>query len=128
MVAQPLWLVPYVILMIIISLVLGKITKPYLSEVIGSGVPQVEAVYLGENKMPWWPILWRKFVGGLLAICPGLMLGREGPCIEMGAMIGQGLAEKTFKLDSEQSTELLECGVAQGFLLLLVLQWLEQCS
>ena len=114
MVAQPLWLVPYVILMIIISLVLGKITKPYLSEVIGSGVPQVEAVYLGENKMPWWPILWRKFVGGLLAICPGLMLGREGPCIEMGAMIGQGLAEKTFKLDSEQSTELLECGVAAG--------------
>lgn len=114
MVAQPLWLVPYVILMIIISLVLGKITKPYLSEVIGSGVPQVEAVYLGENKMPWWPILWRKFVGGLLAICPGLMLGREGPCIEMGAMIGQGLAGKTFKLDSEQSTELLECGVAAG--------------
>ncbi len=114
MVAQPLWLVPYVILMIIISLVLGKITKPYLSEVIGSGVPQVEAVYLGENKMPWWPILWRKFVGGLLAICPGLMLGREGPCIEMGAMVGQGLAEKTFKLDSEQSTELLECGVAAG--------------
>ncbi|MCT3607422.1 ClC family H(+)/Cl(-) exchange transporter [Lactobacillus acidophilus] len=114
MVAQPLWLVPYVILMIIISLVLGKITKPYLSEVIGSGVPQVEAVYLGENKMPWWPILWRKFVGGLLAICPGLMLGREGPCIETGAMIGQGLAEKTFKLDSEQSTELLECGVAAG--------------
>lgn len=114
MVAQPLWLVPYVILMIIISLVLGKITKPYLSEVIGSGVPQVEAVYLGENKMPWWPILWRKFVGGLLAICPGLMLGREGPCIEMGAMIGQGLAEKTFKLDFEQSTELLECGVAAG--------------
>lgn len=114
MVVQPLWLVPYVILMIIISLVLGKITKPYLSEVIGSGVPQVEAVYLGENKMPWWPILWRKFVGGLLAICPGLMLGREGPCIEMGAMIGQGLAEKTFKLDSEQSTELLECGVAAG--------------
>ena len=114
MVAQPLWLVPYVILMIIISLVLGKITKPYLSEVIGSGVPQVEAVYLGENKMLWWPILWRKFVGGLLAICPGLMLGREGPCIEMGAMIGQGLAEKTFKLDSEKSTELLECGVAAG--------------
>ncbi|MGY0337714.1 hypothetical protein [Limosilactobacillus fermentum] len=29
--------------------------------------------------MKWWPVLWKKFVGGLLAICPGLFLGREGP-------------------------------------------------
>lgn len=29
------------------------------------------------------------------------MLGREGPCIEMGAMVGQGLAEKVFKSNKE---------------------------
>ena len=64
--------------------------------------------------MPWWSILWRKFVGGLLAICPGLMLGREGPCIEMGAMVGQGLAESIFESDKDQIKELQECGVAAG--------------
>lgn len=114
MAAQPMWLVPYVILMIVICLVLGHITKPYLNQLVGSGVPQIEAVFLGENKMPWWAILWRKFVGGLLAICPGLMLGREGPCIEMGAMVGQGLAESIFESDKDQIKELQECGVAAG--------------
>lgn len=114
MAAQPMWLVPYVILMIVICLVLGHITKPYLNQLVGSGVPQIEAVFLGENKMPWWSILLRKFVGGLLAICPGLMLGREGPCIEMGAMVGQGLAESIFESDKDQIKELQECGVAAG--------------
>lgn len=114
MAAQPMWLIPYVILMIVICLVLGHITKPYLNDLVGSGVPQIEAVFLGENKMPWWAILWRKFVGGLLAICPGLMLGREGPCIEMGAMVGQGFAQNVFKTDEDQLVELQQCGVAAG--------------
>ena len=101
MAAQRVLIVPYILLMFIIAITLGKITAPYLEQVIGSGVPQIEAVLLNENKMPWWSILWRKFIGGLLAICPGLMLGREGPCIEMGAMVGQGLAEKVFKSNKE---------------------------
>lgn len=101
MAAQRVLIVPYILLMFIIAITLGKITAPYLEQVIGSGVPQIEAVFLNENKMPWWSILWRKFIGGLLAICPRLMLGREGPCIEMGAMVGQGLAEKVFKSNKE---------------------------
>ena len=53
MAAQPMWLVSYVILMIVICLVLGHITKPYLNQLVGSGLPQIEAVFSGENKMPW---------------------------------------------------------------------------
>ncbi len=114
MAAHRVLIVPYILLMFIIAITLGKITAPYLEQVIGSGVPQIEAVLLNENKMPWWSILWRKFIGGLLAICPGLMLGREGPCIEMGAMVGQGLAEKVFKSNKENLRTLQECGVAAG--------------
>lgn len=114
MAAKPILILPYILLMIVITIVLGKITAPYLDQVIGSGVPQIEAIFLDENQMPWWSILWRKFIGGLLAICPGLMLGREGPCIEMGAMVGQGLAEKVFAADRENLRELQECGVAAG--------------
>lgn len=112
--ANPFWLIAYAILMIGIALILGKIISPYLNQLVGSGVPQIEAVFLNENKMPWWSILWRKFVGGLLAICPGLMLGREGPCIEMGAMVGQGLGQTAFKADNVQLREMQECGVAAG--------------
>lgn len=108
-----LLIIPYG-LMVIICFLLGKITGPYLDNLVGSGVPQVEAALLGENKMNWWQILWRKFVGGLLAICPGLMLGREGPCIQMGAMIGQGYAESAFKVDEDEARTLQEAGVAAG--------------
>lgn len=109
-----LLIIPYGLLMVIICFLLGKITGPYLDNLVGSGVPQVEAALLGENKINWWQILWRKFVGGLLAICPGLMLGREGPCIQMGAMIGQGYAESAFKVDEDEARTLQEAGVAAG--------------
>ena len=55
--AQPYLLLPYVLVMIGICLLLGKITKPYLDQVIGSGVPQIEAIFLKENQMPEWQIL-----------------------------------------------------------------------
>ena len=112
--ANPMWPVLYIVLMFAITLVLGKIIAPYLDQLVGSGVPQIEAIFLNENKMPWWSVLWRKFVGGLLAICPGLMLGREDPCIEMGAMVGQDLAETTFKSDAKELQEMQEFGVAAG--------------
>lgn len=127
MAAQPLWLVPYVILMIVICLVLGHITKPYLNQLVGSGLPQIEAVFLGENKMPWWSILWRKFVDGLLAICPGLMLGREGPCIEMGVMAGQWLAKASLNQTKIKLRNCKNVVLRQDLRLPLVHQLLVRC-
>ena len=97
-----LLIIPYVLFMIIISLILGKIIGPFIGNLIGYGVPQIEAIFLNKDKMHWWAILWRKFVGGLLSICPGLMLGHEGPCIEMGAMVGQGLDQDFYHGDKEE--------------------------
>lgn len=114
MATKQILLIPYILLMIIISFVLGKLIGPFIGNLVGSGVPQIEAVFLDENKMPWWSILWRKFIGGLLAICPGLMLGREGPCIEMGAMVGQGFAESVFQADKKETRRLQQSGVAAG--------------
>ncbi|GBG04300.1 ClC family H(+)/Cl(-) exchange transporter [Lactobacillus rodentium] len=111
-----LWLlVPYVGLMFVISWLISRVIKSHIDNLVGSGVPQIEAVFLNENKMSWWTILWRKFVGGLLAICPGLMLGREGPCIQMGAMIGQGVDKNFMHTKKELSHHLLfQCGIAAG--------------
>lgn len=110
-----LLIVPYIGLMFIIAWLIGKVIKSKIDNLVGSGVPQIEAVFLNENKMSWWPILWRKFIGGLLAICPGLMLGREGPCIQMGAMIGQGVGQNLVHTKDERNTQLLfQCGIAAG--------------
>lgn len=90
---HPQLLIPYIAATILIIFILSKILKSSLLDLVGSGVPQIEAILLNEHKMNAWSVLWRKFVGGLLAICPGLFLGREGPCIQMGACIGQLFGE-----------------------------------
>lgn len=43
-----------------------------------------------------------KFVGGVLSVGSGLFLGREGPSIQLGAMVGQGFSEYTKASTSEK--------------------------
>ena len=54
----------------------------------GSGVQHVEAVMRGQAQPASLVVLPIKFVGGLLAMVPGLALGREGPTIQMAGVIG----------------------------------------
>lgn len=113
MAAHLRYLLPYLIGTLVIGLLLSRVLKPYLRDLPGSGVPQIEAVLLGEHHMNAGQVLWRKFVGGLLAICLGLFLGRKGPCIQMGACVGQLLGEH-FTISEKEKRFLLECGVAAG--------------
>lgn len=58
----------------------------------GSGIPQVELMAAGQlPPMRWHRVLWTKFVGTLAALTAGLSVGREGPCIQMGACVGAGV-------------------------------------
>lgn len=108
------WILAYAGLTIIICLVLGYVIHPFQTDLVGSGVPQIEAILAGQHTMNWAQVLWRKFIGGLLAICPGLFLGREGPCIQMGAAIGQGFSEHFFHNNRDITRTLLSCGIAAG--------------
>ena len=84
--------------------------NPHIS---GSGIPQVEGVLTGEITDNWWATLWRKFTAGILAIGSGLMLGREGPSIQLGAAIGQGVA-KYRHLSHNKAKSLIASGAAAG--------------
>lgn len=58
----------------------------------GSGVQHVEALMRNEAPPASFWVLPIKFVGGILAIGGGLALGREGPTIQMGSILGTSLA------------------------------------
>jgi chloride channel protein, CIC family len=53
----------------------------------GSGIPHVEAVLKGELPPAPFRLLPVKFLGGVLAIGAGLVLGRDGPTGQMGASV-----------------------------------------
>ncbi|MBT8971729.1 ClC family H(+)/Cl(-) exchange transporter [Lactobacillus delbrueckii subsp. bulgaricus] len=79
----------------------------------GSGIPEVELQLQGKLQLAWWPVFWRKFIGGVLSIGSGLFLGREGPSIQLGSTVGQGVAQG-FKASKSDSWVLLETGAASG--------------
>lgn len=66
----------------------------------GSGVQHVEAVMRNEASPAPLRVLPVKFFGGLLAMIPGLALGREGPTIQMAAIIGS-YCGRIFRLSKE---------------------------
>lgn len=79
----------------------------------GSGIPQVRGTILGLMKMNWLRIVLSKFFGGVLAIGAGLSLGREGPSIQLGATLGQGLSRLSGRTKMEERY-LLTSGASAG--------------
>ena len=80
---------------------------------MGSGIPHVEAAISGELPPAPFILLPVKFAGGLLAIGAGLALGREGPCMQMGATLAH-LVGKTFGRNSADCWSLLAAGAGAG--------------
>jgi H+/Cl- antiporter ClcA len=98
----------------VLVVVSAALTRRFAGESSGSGIQEVEGILAGT--LP--PIRWRrvlpvKFFGGLLALSSGLLLGREGPTIHMGAAVAQAVAERA-RASRERLHLLLGAGAAAG--------------
>jgi CIC family chloride channel protein len=89
------------------------LVRRFSRQASGSGIPQVEAVLASEMTASSLLLLPVKFVGGLLAIGAGLMLGREGPCVQMGANFGAFLGRQ-FRLAKNDVRALISGGAGAG--------------
>ena len=89
------------------------LTRYVAPEAAGSGVPEVEGALEGLREVRWRHILPVKFLGGVLGLSSGLVAGREGPTIHMGAAIGAALSE-WLKLTASISTRCSAAGAAAG--------------
>lgn len=100
------------VVLILLSLLVSFCVKrePNIS---GSGIPQVEGILSRRLEVNWFKVLIYKFLGGIATLAAGLSVGREGPSIQMGASIGEGISKKMNKMDFEHKY-LITSGASAG--------------
>lgn len=82
-------------------------------EASGSGVQEIEGALLDKRKIDWRHLLPVKFVAGVLAISAKMVMGREGPTIQMGGNIGEMVGESC-RFNREDRNTLIAAGAAAG--------------
>jgi len=94
------WLIPgFIVTALMTSLCVGiaRMLVQLEPSTIGSGIQHVEAVMHGVSAPSRFRALPIKFFGGLLSIGSGMALGKEGPTVQIAAIIGSQCG-KLFRL------------------------------
>jgi H+/Cl- antiporter ClcA len=103
-----------VILLIVIinSYIIDSFVKsePMIS---GSGIPQIRGVVLRKIYYNPLNVVYKKLIGGFLAVVNGLSVGREGPSIQIGATVGMQIS-KVLKLNKTEEKYLVTAGASAG--------------
>lgn len=90
------WGLPHFVIAILI-IVAGAIfaaigfwlTGKLAPESSGSGIPHIEGALDGLHDIRWWRVLPVKFIAGALTLSSGMVLGREGPSVQIGGAVGR---------------------------------------
>ena len=111
------WLIP--VAMSAAAAALAGLIAKKIPLAAGSGIQHVEAVQREEAEPPPLRVLPARFVGGLLSIgLGGMVLGREGPTVHMGATLGAWCAQVVRATSDEVRTmqsALAGAGLAVAF-------------
>lgn len=106
------WVLPLLFGVIGISIALFLVRK-FAPETSGSGVQEIEGALDEIRPLRWKRVLPVKFIASLFSLGSGLLLGREGPTIQIGANIGK-MIKDIFKHPDSKTNSLVSAGAAAG--------------
>ncbi len=113
----PLYFALVVLVLVVLAVLVDFMVQkePMIS---GSGIPQMEGILHKKIHYNWFKVLLYKFIGGIICLAVGMSVGREGPSVQMGACLGQGVSEKSKdskKLDNYLITAGGSAGLSAAF-------------
>lgn len=108
-----LWPLAFV-LSALLAMVGYLLVRTLAPEAAGSGIPEIEGALEELRPVRWWRVIPVKFIGGMGSLGAGMVLGREGPTVQIGGNVGKMLVD-LFRLKSAESRHsLLATGAAAG--------------
>ncbi|BDH47055.1 H(+)/Cl(-) exchange transporter ClcA [Salmonella enterica subsp. enterica serovar Choleraesuis] len=90
------------------------LVRRFAPEAGGSGIPEIEGALEELRPVRWWRVLPVKFIGGMGTLGAGMVLGREGPTVQLGGNVGRMVLD-IFRMRSPEARHtLLATGAASG--------------
>ncbi|MFT2794759.1 H(+)/Cl(-) exchange transporter ClcA [Serratia sp. N21D137] len=90
------------------------LVKRFAPEAGGSGIPEIEGALEELRPVRWWRVIPVKFIGGMGTLGAGMVLGREGPTVQMGANAGRMVLDIFRMRSAEARHSMLATGAAAG--------------
>ena len=109
----PLLVAAAALVTMIVTVAMVAIVRRYAPEAAGSGVQEIEGAMSNLRTVHWRRVLPVKFFTGIGALSSGLVLGREGPTIDIGASIAAATSDY-IKVSDTERRGLLGAGAAAG--------------
>lgn len=109
---NPLWIIAWTVFLLFIAFIVIILVRDE-PNIQGNGVAELKGQLIGTLKLDWFSVLWRKFAASTLVLGLGVPVGREGPSIQIGGMVGQGL-NRLLKGNKSQENIFISSGAAAG--------------
>ncbi|MBV4365812.1 H(+)/Cl(-) exchange transporter ClcA [Erwinia sp. BNK-24-b] len=90
------------------------LVRRFAPEASGSGIPEIEGALEELRPVRWWRVIPVKFIGGMGSLGAGMVLGREGPTVQLGGNIGRMVLDIFRMKSAEARHSLLATGAAAG--------------